>query len=215
MIPVIINNRNLLTWPKKMIEYISNFDMVGEIIILDNNSTYEPLLEWYNETDIRVVRTENLGHHAPWISGLVNSLEVDYYVVTDPDLDLSITPTDCLTKSMSILQKFPDYRKVGLTLDFHDVPIDSPYYDHIQSYEKSRQTESTEIEGCLINVLVDTTFAVYNVKDAFIGGVSLADYRSKHIPWYFTPEERDLDMEFKYYLDNASVSCSYKSFLNL
>jgi hypothetical protein len=47
MISVIINNRDLLTWTKAMVDKIKTLDNVGEIFILDNASTYKPLLEWY------------------------------------------------------------------------------------------------------------------------------------------------------------------------
>ena len=46
-IPVIINNRNLLTWPKAMVRDLSKWEGIGDIYIVDNGSTYEPLLEWY------------------------------------------------------------------------------------------------------------------------------------------------------------------------
>ena len=45
MISVIINNRDLLTWTKAMVDKIKTLDNVGEIFILDNASTYKPLLE--------------------------------------------------------------------------------------------------------------------------------------------------------------------------
>ncbi len=43
-IPIIINNFNLLTWPSKMLDVCKTFEDVGDLIIIDNNSTYEPLL---------------------------------------------------------------------------------------------------------------------------------------------------------------------------
>ena len=215
MIPVIINNRNLLTWPKAMVDAISNFEMVGEIIILDNGSTYQPLLDWYNQIDIRVVRIENLGHRAPWDSGLVHELNSEYYVVTDPDLDLSKTPIDCITCSIDILKKFPEYGKVGLSMVCDDIPESSPYYNHIQDWEIQRQLNSNILDNHFVNVSVDTTFAVYNIKNYFIGGVSLTDHKAKHIPWYFTIDERQNDDEFMYYINNANSSSSYKTFLNL
>ena len=66
-IPIIINNCNLLEWPKKMIEDISTFEGVGEIIILDNGSTYEPLLEWYETKPCEIIKSEiNYGQYGPW-----------------------------------------------------------------------------------------------------------------------------------------------------
>lgn len=215
MIPVIINNRNLLTWPKAMVDAISNFEMVDEIIILDNGSTYQPLLDWYEQTNIRVVKIDNTGHRAPWDSGLVEKLNSEYYVVTDPDLDLSKTPVDCIKQSVDILKKFPEHGKVGLSLMCDDIPPESPYYQHIQNYEKQRQLNSNVLDNHFLNVVVDTTFAVYNVKHYFIGGVSLINHKAKHIPWYLTHDERKNNDEFMYYINNASTSSSYKTFLNL
>lgn len=215
MVPVIINNRNLFTWPKKMIEFISKFEMVGEIIILDNGSTYQPLLDWYEEVDVTVIKIQNMGHSAPWDSGLVERLNSEYYVVTDSDLDISMTPKDCISESINVLKNFPEYGKVGLSFIYEDVPENSPYYHHIQTYEKERQLKSFRKENHLVDVGIDTTFAVYNIKKYFIGGASLINHRAKHIPWYFTVEERNTNEEFSNYLKTANNSCSYKTFLNL
>ena len=65
-IPVIINNRNLLTWPKAMVRDLNKWEGIGDIYIVDNGSTYEPLLEWYATNPCKVVMLgENLGHQAP------------------------------------------------------------------------------------------------------------------------------------------------------
>jgi hypothetical protein len=45
-IRVIINNRDMLSWPKAMLEYLENVPNIIPVII-DNASTYPPLLEWY------------------------------------------------------------------------------------------------------------------------------------------------------------------------
>ena len=75
-IPVIINNRNLFTWPKAMVERIKEYDGVGEIIIVDNDSTYPPLLEWYATNPCRIERlNKNIGVAAPWISEVVSGLK--------------------------------------------------------------------------------------------------------------------------------------------
>ena len=43
-----------------MVEDCKNFDNVGEIIIVDNQSTYEPLLEWYKTNPCEIIYSENL-----------------------------------------------------------------------------------------------------------------------------------------------------------
>ena len=58
--------------------------------------------------------------------------------------------------------------------------------------------------------------ALYKLHHYYIGGASTMDpYIARHYPWEYTPEEYDKDEEFKYYIQNASHSCSYKSLLGL
>jgi hypothetical protein len=45
-VTVIINNCNLLTWPRAMVAEIETFTDLAAILIVDNGSTYPPLLGW-------------------------------------------------------------------------------------------------------------------------------------------------------------------------
>lgn len=216
MIPVIINNRNLLTWPKMMLAKIQSLKDVGDIIILDNGSDYEPLLEWYNTRPCEIIKIRNLGHTAPWDSGLVDKINSRYYVVTDPDMGIDELPNDTLSILKEKLQVNPELGKIGLGLIWKTVQSDSPYYNHLQSYEKMRWENSKIKNGVYIDVLVDTTFALYNRPNYFIGGGSLPEpYVARHYPWEFTELERSNHQEFSYYLKSASTSSSYKTYLGL
>jgi hypothetical protein len=215
MIPVIINNRDLLTWPKKMVEKIKNLDNVGDIFIVDNASTYEPLLEWYETKPCEIIMVDNLGHKAPWMCGLVEKIG-KRYVMTDPDLGIDELPKNTLNFLSEKLDELPSLGKIGLKLEWEHVAESSPYYNHLQSYEKNRWSSSRVHSGVYIDVHVDTTFAIYDTVDHFIGGGSLkAPYAAKHYPWEFTTEERNNNEEFCYYIKNASNSSSYKTYLNL
>jgi len=214
-IPVIINNRDLLTWTKDMVEKIKTYNNVGEIIICDNASTYQPLLDWYSTNPCRIHYVENLGHTAPWVSGLVQSLNSEYYVVTDPDLGINDTPSDTLDYLLENLEKFA-LPKIGLGLEWQLTPIDSPYYEHIFNYERKRFKDSRIVDHIHLDVAVDTVFALYKHQHYFIGGASTeGQYRAKHFPWYMTVEERESNEEFMYYLKHASNSSSFKTFLKL
>lgn len=214
-IPVIINNRDLLTWPKAMVEKIKTYNNVGEIIILDNGSTYKPLLDWYDTNPCEIVKIQNMGHTAPWDSGLIKRLNSKYYIVSDPDLGIEETPTDTITHLLERLEKF-NLSKIGLGLRWDLTPIDSPYFEHIFNYEKRRIFQSKFEDNVYLNVAIDTTFAVYSHDSYFIGGACTGgDYMAKHHPWYLTEEERNDDSEFMYYIKNASNSSSYKTFLRL
>lgn len=214
MIPIIINNRNLLTWPRAMLEKIKTFNNVGEIIIVDNDSTYPPLSEWYETNPCKVIRTKNLGHTAPWQIGLIESLSVPY-VVTDPDLGLDEVPISMLDDLNLKLTQLPHLQKIGPKLNHEIVEETSPYYSHLQTYEKRRWSSSKIVNGVYVDVHIDTTFALYNVKHYFVGGGSLAEYSIRHYPWEFTDESRQKNLEFSYYISHANNSSSYKTYLKL
>jgi hypothetical protein len=215
-IPVIINNRNFLTWPKAMVERIKDYDGVGEIIIVDNNSTYPPLLEWYATNPCRIERlNDNLGMGAPWVSEVVKQLNGAPYVLTDPDMGLEDTPDDTLLYLFDKLNSL-QLDKVGLGLDWQIVEKKSPYYERLNVYEKSRWSNSPVIDGVYTEVQIDTTFALYNVDHYFIGGGSTTfPYVARHYPWEFSIEEARNNEEFMYYMDNATSASSYKTLIKL
>lgn len=214
-IPVIINNRDLLTWPKAMLDKIKTYKDVGDIFIVDNASTYEPLLEWYKTKPCEIIRVENLGHTSPWSSGLVKKIGAKHYVITDPDLGIDDTPDDTLEY---LYDKMESLRisKVGLGLDWESTPSGSLYFNHVMGYEKDRYMSSRFSNNVYLNVAIDTTFALYSYDKYFIGGASTGGrYKAKHFPWYMTENDRNNNDEFMYYIKNASDSSSYKTFLGL
>src|SRR5258707_252766 len=112
-VTVIINNCNLLTWPRAMVAQIESFPSLAQILIVDNGSTYPPLLDWYAEAPHEVVRLANIGHKAPWMPEVRARVKTRYYAVTDPDLDLAETPRDCLEHLRACLERYPEAGKVG------------------------------------------------------------------------------------------------------
>lgn len=209
-IPVIINNRDLVTWPIAMVNKILTYDNVGQIIIVDNGSTYKPLIEWYKEQKlVKVLYCQNLGHAGAWISNAVEELGSEYYVVTDSDMGLNDTPCNTLTVLKDKLVSNPSLNKIGLGLNWQIVNKESPYYDRLNLYEKDRWEKSKIIDDIYVDVPIDTTFAMYNIKNYFIGGGSLTyPYVARHYPWELSINH-DND-EFRYYIKNASSSSSYK-----
>lgn len=214
-IPVIINNRDLLTWPKAMVERISKYDGVGDIIIVDNGSTYQPLLDWYKTNPCKIIYQANLGMAAPWLCQAVNNLKADYYVVTDSDMGLDGTPDDTLLYLKDKLKCMKELEKVGLGLDWQRVEDKSPYYERLHKYEKDRWQKSKVQDGVYVDVQIDTTFALYTKQWYFIGGGSTTfPYVARHYPWELSMQEVRADKEFKYYIDNATSASSYKTLIN-
>lgn len=211
-VTVIINNRNLLTWPKAMIKKIQNFDSLAEIIIIDNDSSYLPTLDWYKTLPHKVIKLPNIGHKAPWIHEVNNQIRTEFYVVTDPDLDLSNVPNDCLTHLAMCLCRFKEYGKIGLSLDISAIPLDSAYYNHVNTFEKS-YWDSPLISNLIRQAPIDTTFAIYNKKllNTYkkCGARTDKPYTARHLPWDLTEH----DEEFSYYLKHANSSSSYVRFI--
>ena len=50
-IKVVINNRNRLTTTKNLVEHLLRLNPEEKIIIIDNKSSYQPLLDWYKEVE--------------------------------------------------------------------------------------------------------------------------------------------------------------------
>ena len=65
-IPIIINNRNRLTFLQELIE---SLEAKGyrNIFIIDNNSNYQPLLNYYESCPYKIFRLDkNIGYLALW-----------------------------------------------------------------------------------------------------------------------------------------------------
>lgn len=211
-IPIIINNRDLLTWPKAMVERIKKYDNVGDIIIIDNASTYPPLLEWYDTYPCIIIKQDNLGFAGAWDGGFIRALNPEYYVVTDSDMGLNDTPDNTL---VYLKEKVDELKlgKVGLGLNWQVVKRECPYYNHMQDYELKRWLKTRVESDVALDVPIDTTFALYKENHYFIGGGStFAPYIARHYPWEFTREEYASNEEFQYYIKNASDASSFKKY---
>jgi len=75
-IKVVINNRNRLTTTKNLVEHLLRLNPEEKIIIIDNKSTYQPLLDWYKQVEnkVRVIYEDNHGHLAVWSIRLIKEL---------------------------------------------------------------------------------------------------------------------------------------------
>ncbi|RZK25788.1 MAG: hypothetical protein EOO43_04615, partial [Flavobacterium sp.] len=85
--PIFINNRNHYTFLKELIDW---FDKNGftNYYVIDNDSTYPPLLDYYkNYLKGRVIFLQrNVGHLSFWKEGLINRVKNSFYIYTDSDI---------------------------------------------------------------------------------------------------------------------------------
>lgn len=186
---IFINNRNWLTWPRAMAYKLAKED--HEIFFIDNASTYEPLLDWYEKQEFSVIKIPNLGSMAFWRIGLEKVIR-EPFVLTDPDYDLSKVPCDW---DEALLEgfKYYDVPKVGLSFDESRVPQENPAYlaDHFDlSPPNTGMAWSPVLENGFHGYPCDTSFAVYQPGLPFsISGIRRGfPYTGLHMPWHLTLE---------------------------
>lgn len=195
---------NRLTIPKKLAENLA--DTGCEPILLDNSSTYPPLLEWYKSCPFKVhTFKQRYGERVFWDSKLFDEYNDEYYIVTDHDLDISNVPADYTEMLIKGLAN-PDITKCGLSLDIDDLP-DTPYGKDVIGCELGYWGDKDFLGNYIAGV--DTTFAMYDRKrqtpgwdhgDKFYYGSRLPKpYTAKHMPWYLTEESFASNEEEKYY----------------
>lgn len=209
MIPAYIINYNLRTWPKAMCEVIS--ERLGcEPIIIDNCSTCEQLLDWYESCDYKVLMLDkNYGHTAFWEAGIRETIKSDYFILSDPDLGIESLPADTIDYLKDVLHSRPFVGKVGLSLRIDDYPEDSPIAEQARIWETPFW--HTEFDGKSYGSPIDTTFALYpntaQTEKYFIGGRRAAwPYTAKHLPFYLTKDT--ITEEIVRYLKTANKSAS-------
>lgn len=207
-IPVIINNFNRLTTLKKL---IARLEKAGcrNIHIIDNASTYPPLLEYYKNTPHTVHRfEENLGFKALWKSKLNKTLCRDYFVYTDSDV---VPDDDCPDNFMEVfldvLKKHRLTLKVGFSLRIDNLPDHYALKDNVISHESRFYQYPTE-DGKMYRAPIDTTFAMYRPHIGLCRSSSAevyrmaAPYRAVHLPWY--NDLNNLTDEEQYYITHTT-----------
>jgi hypothetical protein len=189
-VPVLINNRNRLAPMLEMIAFLERCGMTN-IIIVDNDSQYPPLLDYYRRTKYRVLRHgANRGPFALWRSPFWREFRNDYYVYTDPDVvPCSDCPADFMRIFYEALRGHPQIDKVGFGLRIDDLP---EYVNKAAVIDWEKTHWANPIGGGLYDAPIDTTFALYRPR-ARGGWWRKAlrtgnPYWARHVPWYSHPD---------------------------
>jgi glycosyltransferase involved in cell wall biosynthesis len=221
-IPIIINNFNRLDYMKQLIESLEKRGYTN-IFIIDNLSTYPPLLEYYKTCKYTVFRLDrNIGMNALWGSGLIKKFRKDYFVYTDSDMvPVEECPDDFLLFFLEVLRKKKFAQKVGFSLKIDDLPDSYALKDTVIETEK--QYYQYKAGDLLYWAPIATTFALYRPRARRIHGNYYIEmyrtawpYMARHLPWYM--DSTNPDEENRYYLDQKLVatwySKEYKKYLN-
>lgn len=159
----------------------------ADIHIVDNGSTWRPLLEWLEVCPYQVHRGHgNLGHRAVWQLDLPQKA-TNYYVVSDPDLDISGVPDYALMRLCDGLDTYSWAASAGLSLEIDDLPDAFPLKQKVVAHES--QFWKSKLSLYWWNAKVDTTFAMYRRGEQPSYGTRRAmradrPLTARHLPWY-------------------------------
>jgi glycosyltransferase involved in cell wall biosynthesis len=205
---VVINNRNRLTTTKNMVDKLLELNTDEEIIIIDNGSTYPPLLEWYNNINnpnVAVHFEKNEGHLALWATQLDKQLG-EYFVYTDSDIILPDEfPKGWKLIMYHLIKWYGSYDKIALALHIDDLPDYYRYKNQVKRNEARWWLEKydSEMFDYLYKADTDTTFAMMrNFGDNCYKSlrISKPNMMARHHGWYLDLD--NLDEEEKYYLNH-------------
>jgi hypothetical protein len=204
-VPVFINVRDRLSCLEQLLKWLERAGH-RNIVLIDNASTYPPLLRFLEQNNYRTIRLKrNLGHTALWrVKELRGIIAKQWFVYTDPDVIPADTcPLNVVAHLHRQLQEFPFYLKAGLGLRLDDIP--DCYHLKQRVIDWEQQLIGEEIAPDVFEADVDTTFALYRPGTPYIMGPSIrfqGRYSARHLPWY--TDSSLPDEEERYYRSHAS-----------
>jgi glycosyltransferase involved in cell wall biosynthesis len=216
-IPIIVISFNQLFFLKKLVSYLKDHDYTN-IVIIDNNSDYKPLLEYFSEIEnsVSLFRLkENFGHRVFWLKKeIYNKYRRGYFVVTDADIvPILECPNDFLEHFKKILDSNYFVKKVGFTLDIETIPTANPQRQIVIDWEKQFWKKEDD-NGNFVSE-IDTTFALYRPENYLTKYTNFFKairtkypYTALHGGWYL--DLNNLTEEQLYYFRKANYSNTWK-----
>lgn len=212
--PVFINVRDRVEGLRLLVAWLRRAGQEN-IILLDNASTYPPLLMYMDELvkqGVQVYHLPNLGYKALWQSGLLRQLHIRTpYIYTDPDVvPLDACPLDIVERCYRVLWRYPSLDKVGLSILTEDITC--AQRETIQHQEAAWQMH--HVAPGLVYAATDTTFALYRGQYHYSLAASVRlepPCTLRHLPWYY--DERNLPADEAYYRAHADNSSSLVNLL--
>jgi hypothetical protein len=209
-VAAIVISRDRLDCLRLLVAWLERAPGIGEIHIVDNASTWPALVEYLDASPHTVHRLGvNLGHHAPWITGLISEVAHAPFLVTDPDvIPDEACPDDVIEHLRAVLARHPGADKVGLGLRIDDLPERFAHRDAVVRWESKFWTD--EVEPGVFRADVDTTFALYRAgrdHKPFNSLRTASPYVARHLPWYAdTDAPTAEDVFYRQHADPAIAS---------
>jgi hypothetical protein len=194
-----------------MVEQLLQFVSSKDIHILDNNSTYPPMVEYLKSIDSLVcVHRFHINHGHYVVTRISSFTDSNMYIITDPDLTLNPNlPKDFISQLVTISNIYKTY-KTGFALDIsNNIRTDitfcnqTPMQWESQFWHNKIPNDSYELYASDI----DTTFCLINTK--YSKGIHIriaGNFTCIHRPWLIDWRSEIPEEELKYYLENNKSS---------
>ena len=215
-IPIYIISFNRLSYIQQMIEWLEKYGL-HNIHIIDNASTYPPLLEYLTKTPYKVhYMTKNFGHRVFWECGQFDEvIKNSMYILSDPDIAPNkALPNDFIFQLYCLLGYYKNITKAGFALQIDNLP-NTEISSKVKKWESQFWTKplSNKNNMKIFHAPIDTTFALYRPgkikmgSGAFFSGIRVAgNYSAVHIPWYNTSSLTEEDIFYKKHALKASAT---------
>ena len=206
-IPIFLISFNRLSYIQSMIARLEKMHKTN-IIIIDNASTYPPLLDYYKKIPYKVFHLKkNYGYRVFWDCPKFKTYRNNFYMLSDPDVEpVEDCPEDFVERFFSLLKKYPFLRKVGFSLKIDDLPQDESFSSDVIKWEK-KFYKGYRKEDMAFFAVIDTTFALYMPDSVATHRFGLAlrtdfPYQARHMPWY--KKSTDVTDEDRFYVQNKT-----------
>ena len=205
-VPIFVNSFNRLTCLRQLLEWLCAAGH-RRIFVVDNASTYPPLLDYLDEVERHHIATvirlpENVGHLAIWACGLLDRLGItSEYVYTDPDvLPADFCPPDLVGFLQAVVAENPEILAAGPGLRLDDIPDHYPHRAAVLAWEG--QFWLRPAAPRLFRAGIDTTFALYRPGANHTLGTGRSirtgwPYLAAHEGWY-SDHQSPTDEEMHY-----------------
>jgi hypothetical protein len=218
-IPLVIPVFNQLTYTRNLINWFHFYYPNNKIYIVDNGSTYEPLVQHYLHgtfefmANVEVFRYKENNFHVnmdAFIKGYIHQ-NYEHYIISDPDImPHPSTPGNFLETFKDLITV--GYHRAGFGLITDRITVHN--YQTVINNEEELKNGSLEVyhpSGWVGRKSpIDTTFCLYSVSN---GGWSspmngkdwgncVRMFEAFHLPWHL--DENNLNDEMKYYFEHCN-----------
>jgi SAM-dependent methyltransferase len=200
-VPIFIISFNRVSCLRQLIDWLLSHGY-RRIFVVDNASTYPPLLSYYETIEragMTVIRLgENVGSRALWERNVLQTVGVtSEFVCTDSDVvPAASCPGTVVQHLQGLLNRYPEVPKVGLALRLDSVPTHFRHRAAVLRWEA--QFWRRPAARGLMAAEVDTTFALYRPGRGHGQGTknlrTTYPYLGDHLGWYVDsdhPSEED------------------------